>query len=174
MHAKSIISVKEFCEKYGVTNNRIYVFLSKNPKYKVTEIDNFTGRKIVKIDEKHLLDLQEKKIRLWHYCTNVYYELIDKYGNDNNLSEELAKFGDFKKNDWYIFLRDGLFTLPGDDILKIYISDKQILLLKYAMILLNSKENNEDIISLLNSIEHDKKPKKNRKIKKRKVLEMVS
>jgi len=116
------MKIIDFARIYNVNPDSVSIFLKNHPEF-VIKADKYN-----EIDAKELEKRLEFRESLWHYCTEIYYPLVEEvFKNEWKLAKRLAMETGTTTSNWFIFINDTMWNIPSFNILDTRISKKQII-----------------------------------------------
>ena len=124
----SILKVKAFCEKYNVSDGSLYCQRSQgNSKY------TFEENGTVYIDESKIIEMRDKKRKLWNISHTYFYYFTYVIGiREFELAKQIEKRGFGKARSFTTFFSSVLFRIDDGSILSLSISGMRIKFVQFC------------------------------------------
>lgn len=104
------IDAPSFCEEHDYPQNAIYVkFAEKHPL-----IHKSSGR--IYVDYNGIVKRHEFRKKVWLESHDAYWEFLEYFGSENKFATWLAKYSEFTRGSWVVFLATDLFAEANDDL----------------------------------------------------------
>lgn len=115
------IKAIDFAEMYEMPVDTLYPYLNRYPQYKVVINDE------VYVDMDKLQEDNFRNQMIWHFATQIYYPLVEIFGDDEKLAERLSYETKFTKKQWLKFLDVTLWRSYDDRPLVYSLNEKTII-----------------------------------------------
>jgi len=116
------VRIVEFAKKYGLHKDSVSIFLKNHPEFAIKK------ERYNEVNAEELEKRLELKESLWHYCTEIYYPLVEEvFESEWKLSKRLAMETRTTASNWFIFINETLWNIPSFNILDVKISKKQLI-----------------------------------------------